>query len=109
MSSLSGTWVHPADGDNYPTELRMKVTESSALGITTWQTETDHGERFGVSVWQYVFGAGSHRLLFAVRHKDGTWGPTRAMADRWSIGSGRLEQAREVMREFFTAGGYSKV
>lgn len=109
MSSLKGVWVHPADGEDYPNELRMTVGESTAMGATTWQTETDNGPEFGVSVWQYIHLNGSDRLMFAVKRKqDGSWSPLSTMADVWSVAGGTARDAREVMHRFFTAAGYSK-
>lgn len=110
---LTGTWVHPADGDNYPEELTMKVTEAGPqFMIITWTTvTTGYGEPFEgrVSENVFTFGEGANRILMSTKSpRDGHWSSPHAMdIDRWGV-DGTIDHARERMREFFTELGYVK-
>ena len=109
MKTLSGTWVHPADGDGYPEALTMTVAERRDIGVLSWRTSTNHGAEFGVSEWEYVHPLGSNHLLFSVRAKDGKWNPVGVMApDRWWVEGGEHDTARDVMARFFADAGYEK-
>lgn len=103
--SLAGTWIHPADGDNYPTELIMKVTEIRGIGVLGWETSVDYGDV--VSTCQYAHAQGSHAISFAVKGPDGAWSPSRVMSsEQWFVESREHAMARRVMERFFTAAGY---
>lgn len=108
MSSLKGVWVHPADGEGYPVELRMTVGESNIAGITYWETVTDYGAEFGKRVWQYVFPRGARRLMFTLQAPDGSWSPLSTMADEWWVPEGNPNAARDTMRRFFETAGWRK-
>jgi len=109
--SLSGTWVHPADGDNYPTELTMKVVESTgAFGVASWWTETSGHPDGTVYRHTFTYGEGAPTLLMSSqRPGDGSWASPHPMDhDRWYVEGGTIAAARERMREFFTELGYTK-
>lgn len=107
---IAGVWKHPADGDNYPTELTMKVTEKAGLGVTTWATKTTgHPEPFGPTEHTFSYGEGSTLILTCTKGKDGTWSPLHAMApERWGVADGKTGTARELLFQFFTELGYTR-
>lgn len=106
---VAGTWVHPADGDDYPEELTMRVSETrmGPNACTAWDTKEVHADG-DVLDYQFVHINGARSIFFAHRIPEG-WSPITTMAQgRWDVVDGRTETAREMIRDFFTVGGYER-
>jgi hypothetical protein len=110
-TKVAGIWIHPADGDNYPTELTMRVTESSGgMGVIAWSTvTTGHPDGFGPYEHSFTFGHGAHSIWTSSKTPGGKWSPVRSMdKTRWGVWDGAILTARERLHEFFTELGYSR-
>lgn len=111
VQPITGKWIHPADGDDYPNKLTMRVKETRMPGSTSWEVITaGHQAPFGPSEHQYVHLEGGRRLFMASRRPDGTFTELTTMAEeKWGVSDGTAAEARKVLGRFFAELGYARV
>lgn len=105
---VAGVWIHPAD-DDYLEQVTMRVSETRTgpNPCTAWDTKEDPVDGHEPLTYQFVHVDGSHSIFFSHRMEVGHWSPATVMAQgRWDVIDGHTETARDLMRDFFTVGGW---
>jgi hypothetical protein len=108
IPQLSGKWIHPANDEQHPEPLVMRVHSDGSLGV--WQCYTAIKFPDGtLSEWCYSHGLGAHRFTFTWRHNGHEWSALAPYENPdYEIPSGTHAEAREVLARLFADLGYER-